>query len=434
MHANKISALVLSVLIAGLALSCATVPPSDPAAPRASAARLGPDEYAGTGHGENLQKALNAARLDALVKATVDIMGKDAEAKNRASLERSVYTLAALDQFQRSESLKKLSSVNAGTVDHPDWAVEISVAVNRPALEQAIAALGGGANAGTLPAPSPASLKSAAEAQPAGPSPAQKAFVAKYVDKLSYLVYFNEQAADKDPLPLKSAVAMANSWLTGQGLDVASTAQVDKLKKDRQMVYEEQAGEQASVIQWISQGLNADIYLEIDARLARESRGGNYYAQASVTIQMYETSTGQLLGGTPAVSGPQRMSGIDQVDADSKSLQDTVYSLMPRVLEQSKTLLGKQYANGIKYQVVIQKANDPDVIADFRGALKRQPNISDVVTKAESENEVVMDVYMFGRVDDLGDTIRTVRSNVVGLEKMRQVQKRGKTLTYDSGL
>ena len=267
-----------------------------------------------------------------------------------------------------------------------------------------------------------------------GPTEAQKAFIRKYVDKLTYLVYYNDKTPDADLVPLKSAVSMANSWLTSQSFDVANSSQIEKLKKDRQMVYEEQSGEQSAVIQWISQSLNADVYLDISARMGRETRGGNYYSQATVTIQMYETSTGQLLGSTPAMPGPQRMSSVDQVDADSKTLQDTVYNLMPKVIEQSKTLLAKQCSNGIKYQVIIQKATDPDVIAEFRSSLKRQSNVADVVTRSESEKEVIMDVFMFGRIDDLGDAVRTLKTNITGLEKMRQIQKRGKTVTYDSGM
>jgi hypothetical protein len=432
-HVFRLAALTAACLAASMAMSCATTGTAAPAAVR-PAIQPGPDEYAGSGRGDNLQKALNAARRDALGKAVVDAIGQEAEAKNRAALERSVYALAALDRLLKPDTLKKLSSTNAGTVDRPDWVVEISVAVDRPALEAALAAMAGPPVDSGKAQPAPVATKSAAEPAPAGPTAAQKAFIGKYVDKLSYLVHYDEKAAGNDQVPLRSAVAMANSWLAGQGFDVASGAQVEKLKKDRQMVYEEQSGEQASVIQWVSQSLNADIYLEIEARLVRDARGANYYSQATVSIQMYESSTGQLLGGTPAVPGPQRMSSIDQTEADSKSLQDTVYALMPRVVEQSKALLGKQYANGIKYQVVIQKAGDPDVIADFRSALKRQANIADVLTRSESEGEVVMDVYMFGRVDDLGDTIRAVRSMVVGLDKMRQVQKRGKTLTFDSGM
>jgi hypothetical protein len=433
-HAFRLAALAVACLSASLAMSCATTGTAAPSAAVRPAAPLGPDEYAGSGRGDNLQKALNAARLDALGKAVADTLGMEAEARNRPALERSVYTLAALDRLLKPDSLKKLSSVNAGTVDRPDWQVQISVVVDRQALADALAALNGQAAKEDRGQAMPVAAKAAAEPAPAGPSAAQKAFISKYVDKLSYLVNFDEKAAGKDQVPLKSAVAMANSWLAGQGFDVASSTQVEKLKRDRLMAYEEQTGEQASVIQWLAQSLNADIYLEIDARLARDVRGANYYSQATVGIQMYESSTGQLLGSTPALPGPQRMSSIDQTDADSKSLQDTVYALMPRVVEQSKALLGKQYANGIKYQVVIQKAGDPDVIADFRSALKRQANIADVVTRSESDGEVVMDVYMYGRVDDLGDTIRAVRSTVVGLDKMRQVQKRGKTLIYDSGM
>jgi hypothetical protein len=440
-NAMNVFLLPLGGMLALLAVSCVTVGPtsSSPVSSVAPAA-MAPDEYAGNGRGANLQKAINVAQIDVLRKASIDIIGEDAVARKQASLERSIYTLAALDQYLRQDTLKKLSANNVGSVDNPDWMVEISVVVKRSALEQALASLDAPAQASVAESEarvnsiSVAAKVPAVESLPSGPTPAQKAFVSKYVDKLTYLVYFNEKTIEKDLFPLKSAVAMANSWLSGQGLDVASGAQVEKLKKDRQMVYEEQSGDQASIIQWVSQSLNADVYLEIDARIARESRGGNVYSQATVAIQMYETSTGQLLGGTPAIPGPQRMSGIDQTDADSKALQDAVYNLMPRVLEQSRSLLGKQYANGIKYQLVIQKASDPDVIADFRNALKRQANVTDVLTRSESENEVLIDVFMYGRIDDLGDTIRTVRSTVNGLEKMRQIQKRGKTLIFDSGM
>jgi hypothetical protein len=82
------------------------------------------------------------------------------------------------------------------------------------------------------------------------------------------------------------------------------------------------------MIQWITQKLNADVYIEIDAVTEGETQGSNHYGAAKVNLKMFESSTGNLLGAVP-YSSPRTFSKVSQFDAKSNALQSTLYKAMP---------------------------------------------------------------------------------------------------------
>jgi hypothetical protein len=244
---------------------------------------------------------------------------------------------------------------------------------------------------------------------------------------MTYMVYF---AGTEDPFYMKAAVGIANEYLTSNALEAIDLEQVEKLKKDQQRLYEEETGESISMIQWIAQKLNADVYVEIDGRTTGESSAGKYYGQANITLKGFEASTGRLLGSQPWNS-PRTFSTASEQAARINALQTSVYKAMPIVLEQAKAYMAKALAGGIKYELVVQGSSDARAMSDFRRKLRRQAR--DVLTVSQTAEETRYSVFILGSLEDLADKVLDVAEGIPGLEDMYQVVLRGKSVTFNTG-
>jgi hypothetical protein len=247
---------------------------------------------------------------------------------------------------------------------------------------------------------------------------------------MTYMVYFNEEGA-VDPFYMKAAVGIANEYLTSNAMEAIDFAQVDRLKKDQQMAYEEETGESISMIQWIAQKLNADVYIEIDGRTSGESSSGKYYGQANITVKGFEASTGRLLGSQPWNS-PKTFSTSSEEAARINALQTSVYKAMPVVIDQAKAFMAKALQEGIKYELIVQQTTDPKAISDFRRKLQRK--VRDVRTVSQTAEQTKFNVFVIGTVEDLADLVYDVAETIPGLEGMYQVLLRGKSLTFNTGM
>jgi hypothetical protein len=230
---------------------------------------------------------------------------------------------------------------------------------------------------------------------------------------------------------MKAAVGIANEYLTSNAMEAIDYAQVEKLKKDQQMAYEEETGESISMIQWIAQKLNADVYIEIDGRTSGESSSGKYYGQANITVKGFEASTGRLLGSQPWNS-PKTFSTSSEEAARINALQTSVYKAMPVVIDQAKAFMAKALQEGIKYELIVQQTTDPKAISDFRRKLQRK--VRDVRTVSQTAEQTKFNVFVIGTVEDLADLVYDVAETIPGLEGMYQVLLRGKSLTFNTGM
>jgi hypothetical protein len=197
------------------------------------------------------------------------------------------------------------------------------------------------------------------------------------------------------------------------------------------VVYEEEAGKEMSMIQWIAQKLNADVYIEIDAVTEGETQGSNHYGSAKVTLKMFESSTGNLLGSVP-YSSPRTFSKVSQFDAKSNALQSTLYKAMPIAVEQSKSMLAKAFERGIRYELILQNTSDTRLMTRFRSRLRSK--VADLQVINQSAESTKFAVFYFGRIDSLEELIYSIADSIPGLEGMEQVLIRGKTLVFNTRL
>ncbi len=394
--------------------------------------------YTGSGKSESFLQAINNAKMDAVRKAVIDIIGVDAEASNHEKLKESIYDSHNPNAFVFTDTFEVTRKDKSGN----SYIVDCRVAVNIQAVRDTLRANGllNGTKTPEKTVSGDGTDKGGAQTKKAEPvvssggmdnlTDEEKALVYEYIRGMTYMVYFNE-SGKSDPVYMKAAVSIANEYLAEHSIEAVDMEQIERLKRDEQKVYEEETGESISVIQWIAQKLNADIYIEIDGETSGEVSGDGYYGQANIVLKLYDPSTGRLLGSVPWNS-PKTFSNASDKMARINAIQASVYRAMPIAIKQAENYMLKSLKNGIPYSVTVQNTPDSRVMSKFRRKLKKQ--VKDVKTLYQSAKETKYRVYFWGEIDDLIDIIFDVSETVSGLENMEQVMLRGNSVIFDTGL
>jgi hypothetical protein len=423
------------VCAALIALSCAGSPPVT----QAPAATPTQKEYAGAGQDASLLAAMNKAKMDAVRKAIIDIIGVANEQANRDALDAAIYGASNPNAFIVVDSFKTTRKDTVGG----DYLVEGTVLVRLDALTAVLKARGilGGEGVTVVNRAETAAAESAGQTAAgqvdalaggagATPSPAEQKIISDYVEHMTYMVYFAE-GSKMDPFYAKAAVGIANEFLASNTMETIDLDQIEKLKADQQKVYESETGNSISIVQWMAQKLNADVYIEIDGVIASETSGTKYYGQSNITLKAFEASTGRLLGSVP-FNSPKTLSTSGIQAAVVNALQTSVYKAMPAVISQAKAYMAKALVSGIKYELIIQNTPDSRLINTFRTRLKER--VKDVRIVSQSAEETKLNVFLIGSIEDLVDAVYTVSEKIPGLDGMNQVLLRGKSVTFDSGM
>jgi hypothetical protein len=304
------------------------------------------------------------------------------------------------------------------------------------AKDRAKAIVQGGGEAGSpAPAPAqPASAQAASPDQPAPPpgqlTPEEQAYLQAYLSRLNYMVYYNEDA-QIPPKLAKVAVSQANRYLIEKlGLSVIDFDQIEKNKKDQQTAYESETGGSIDLIQYLAQKFNADVYVEIDFSLTSETRDGKYYASAQGSMKLFDTSTAALLGSI-VLSSQTAFSPNSADAAATNAIASTVWTAMPKMVDQSKELLKNSLARGIRYEVVIQKTPDSKQVSQLRRALAKK--VREVEQASYSAGTTKLYLYTFMKGDKVEDAMYDAGA-AAGMNDINLVYSRGKSYTFDSGL
>ncbi len=274
-----------------------------------------------------------------------------------------------------------------------------------------------------------------------GPPPETAAFIDTYLDHLLYMVLVSDKvtipAGDEDVY--RTAVAAANDYLTSQNLPVVFQDQVEKLRRDQRTLTEDLQGENVSVAQWLAQKLNADVYIEIDPVLRSEKRGAQWFAQANLTLNVFEPSTGQLLG-SKAYSQLDRSVGASDALAKINAVRIGVRRVMKDVVKLARDNMRRAVANGIRYELKLLGATDAAAAAGFVDALKAAvlPSgakaVTEVVAHSLSERGGTWYVYFYGAPEDFERLVERTAETVPGFEGLKLVLQRGKSFSFTTGM
>ncbi|MBN1241973.1 MAG: hypothetical protein JXA15_04610 [Spirochaetales bacterium] len=258
----------------------------------------------------------------------------------------------------------------------------------------------------------------------------ERAFLDRYLAGLDYLVYIDE-AAGMDPALAKMAVTQANRYLIEKmGRTVIDFDQVQRNKMDQQAAYLAETGGSIGIMQYLAQKFDADVYVEISMRASGAERSGRFYASAQGVMKLFDTSTSQLLGSLSFVS-PEVMSPTSLDGALSNAVQASIFTAMPKMTDQAKSLIEASLANGIRFELVIQATPDSRAISDFRRALGRVFRKVEQLSYSAEETRLL--VYTFKDATVVEDAVY-VAAERSGMPDIYLVFSRGKALTFNSGL
>ena len=395
-------------------------------------------QYNGTGQakGNTFLNARNRAIMNAVRKAVVELIGTDREKANSAKLEQVLYSTKNPNAYIYKQTLKSSRKERVGT---DDWVYECTVDVNLDAVRATLNANGIlGQTASSKPKDQPEVKEEKKE--PALPTGApdygdvtdkEREFIARYVDRMTYMVYFSEEAEEEIHF-IKAAVGKANEFLVSKALDIIDAEQIERLKEDQQTVYEEETGESISIIQWIAQKLNSDLYIEIFGKTSGSSQlGGKHYGEATVELKAFDASTALLMGSASYTTLEKAFSQTSQEAARLNAIQAAVYKTMPRLVEQVKINMSKTLTRGIRYEMTIQKPLGDRVMSRFWSRLENK--VRSIKSLSQSAEEVKYYVWYIGSLDQLKNLVYDITDTVSGLENMEMVLSRGKSITFNTG-
>ncbi|MBI9102000.1 MAG: hypothetical protein JEY99_06255 [Spirochaetales bacterium] len=459
---RKIPAILGMFLIVVMLFSCASSGSSGSGASRGGSAVQAPTDkpmFYGYGRADSAMKAMNLGKAEAVRKAANAMLGVAVAMVKQPELDKFFSEINDFNIYVYPETTVKVSSGQ----DDQGFYSQIGVRVNLAALGNSLKAqmLLGGQVVGQAgetysladePAPPGAKEEAVAEKAPekgseAAPEPApavepardvvadataeELAFINDYLSDLTYMVYYNEDLPI-DPFLMKSAVVSANRYLNQQGLSYVDLEQIESLKKDQAMVYEEETGEAVSIIQWIAHKLNADIYIEINLNVTERTDGGKYYGSANLTLNNYEASTAEGRGAANYQTNPPAFSTVSVDDALNNAVASAVYKAMPNALNSADVETRKALTRGLKYSLTIVNTQDRRLLRDFERKLERR--IRGLKQLSYSAEQTVYEVYMLGDIIDLEDIIYDVTDTIPELSGMTLVMQQRSSMTFDSGI
>ncbi|RPJ08560.1 MAG: hypothetical protein EHM28_03960 [Spirochaetaceae bacterium] len=268
------------------------------------------------------------------------------------------------------------------------------------------------------------------------PQDTEKAFITSYIDKLHFMVYIDEKTkiAVSDEYLYRKAVTFANDFLSKKNVDVVLLDQIENLKKDHTTLVEDVKGENLSVVQWLAQKLNADVYIVIDLLVQSEKRGMQFYAQANVSLTVFEASTGRMLASKSYNQLDKSLGSSDEL-ARTNAVGACINRIMEELLLTTREYMGKAVERGIRYELYIVDTADARTLLNFINRLKSQTQVVKSVESVYStDTEGKYYVYMFGLPEDFESVIYSTSETVPGLEGLKLVSQRGKSFTFTTGM
>ncbi|MCD6397812.1 MAG: hypothetical protein J7L71_09755 [Spirochaetaceae bacterium] len=459
----KIMKLFLILIISMVILiSCATVgggsaasdtnnksSAGSPAGPVVSASPV----YYAAGSGTTQSAAFNEAKMNAVKKAASDALGIASSSANRDKLENKIYISSNANAYVYNETMEILDNGN----ENGNSTVSIGIKINLEALSSVLRAneiygnkilpQGGDVLLADMERPSFAPEPAAVETNstenktteiaanspvPSGTeSPEETALINDIIGNLSFMVYYDENSST-DPFLAKTAIGVANRYLSDSGMEYVDLGQIEQIKKDQSAAYEDETGQSVSMIQWIAGKLNADIYIEIVIDANSNTKNNRYYGSASVSLKNFDASTAAGRGASYYQTVPPAMSTVSEADALNNAVASATFNAIKKAVDQARTYTRKELTQGIKYDLIIQNTSDSRLMRNFMKKMERK--VKSIKRVSTSPEETKYDVRLIGRIEDLEDLVYDVSEGLAGLEGISLVYQRGNSITFDSGL
>jgi len=416
--------------------------------------------YYGTGSGSTSIDAIQQAKKAAVKKAAEDLLGTAAAKAQKSEIEELFTSISDIEPFTVAGSMETLeSSQDDGFYINLGVMVNLSVTASELRAADILGGQVDGREGNTYLLPDqaaprvakkpdktetvqPAAAEEKSGGQESVEAPAEQpvysdvtadelAIINDYLDSLMYMVYFDEDSS-ADPVLMRTAVVSANRYLKQNGFEYVDLSQIESIKADQRIVYEEETGESVSMIQWIAHKLNADIYIQISLDTSSRAENGNYYGSASALLNCYNASTAEGRGSAVYQTIPPAFSRISEADALSNAVSSAVYNGMQTAVAEAEKQTAEAAARGFKYSLNLMNTPDSKLIRDFEKRLERK--VKSVKRISYSPEESVFEVYLIGDIMKLEDVIYDTAENVPGMEGLLLIMQRGSSITFDTGL
>ena len=420
--------------------------------------------YYGEGGGENSIDAIQTAKKAAVRLAAEDLLGRASVRNQKEELSVFFDSINDIEPYVVDGSMNIIDSINS---DGFYTYLSVSVNLDYLAVKMSASGITGGQVSGaegeeySLPnqkaprhsdvqqADAAKPVKSAADmgdggkeepsAGPAGNKPGAAAdlsaeelgIIRDYIDSLTYMVYFNDTAETDSPL-MKTAVLSANRFLEEKGAEHVDLPQIERIKDEQQLMYEEETGKSVGIMQWIAHKLNADIYIEILPTAESGTENDQYYSNASVTVNAFNALTAESLVSAASKSLPTAFSRVSETDAINNAVSSAVNNGMQIILEKAENETARAASYGFRFKLVLMNTSDSGLISDFEKALSKR--VRSLEKTASSAEESSYDVYLIGDVAELEEIIYDTAGSVPGFNGILLVMQRGNSIIFDTGL
>ena len=440
----------LTVLISAVVFGCATTTEIVPAESPTPV-------FYGQGNASTASGALNAAKADIVRRAADKILGQAVAAANKDELDALFSPESEVNPFIVRDSMELLSREGDGG----SFSASIKARVDLDALAGVLrknSIIGGQ----VLPQGGKVALKNESkpvwisdskpvaaapaveEEQPAAVqepvtqeekalelTPEELARVREYVENLSFLVYFDEDT-ETDPFFMKAAVSSANKYLGAQGYQFRDLDQVESIRRDQELAYEEETGRSVSMIQWIAAKLKADIYIEIAASVSSKTEKSKYYGSAAVTLNIFDSATGNGLGQAYYQTNPPAFSTVSENDALNNAMASAVYKAMPEGISIAEDGFRKTVSQGIAYELVFINTPNSKLMREFQKRMERKAKSMERTSYSKEETRYT--VKYIGSVEELEFLVYDTADLVPGMENVSMVLQRGNSMTFETGM
>lgn len=247
--------------------------------------------------------------------------------------------------------------------------------------------------------------------------------------KPTFLVYYDEEQA-ADPFTARTAVLIANDYLSTAGFTYIDLKQIETIKSDQEYAFAEETGE-TSMLRWIASKLHADYYIDVAVNTSSYARGGKYYADSSVSMSCFNASTAEGRGSVfiqtdEPVQANTRSSALDGAVAQG------VNTGMKQIMGKASEYFTEDAERGNSYDLIIMKTYDDKVLRAFQNALKSR--VSSLIRTSFSVEESQYSLEFTGNVDELADIIYETAEMFPELKDMYLIYQRGDSLTFHSGM
>ncbi len=454
---NKTKLLLIIILIMAVMISCVSTGGGGASSGASSqtSAQAGPvlsasPVYYASGTGITQSAAFNDAKLNAVKKVASDALGIASAAANRDKLESKIYIASNTNAYVYNETMEILDRGG----ESGNSTATIGIRINLEALSNVLRAnkiygniiLPQGGDVQLLDMDRPSFAPEAAVVAtkdtpvvetpaPASPTleatPEETALINEIIGNLTFMVYYDENSA-ADLFLAKTAVGVANRYLSENGMEYVDLGQIEQIKKDQAAAYEDETGQAVSMVQWIAGKLNADIYIEIVVDANSSTKNSKYYGSASVSLKNFDASTAAGRGSSYYQTVPPAMSTVSEADALNNAVASATFNAIKKAVDQARTYTQKELTQGIKYDLVVQNTLDSRLMRDFMKKMKRK--VKSIKRVSTSPEETKYEVRIIGRIEDLEDLVYDVSEGLAGLEGMFLVYQRGNSITFDSGL